>query len=49
MNFDSYKEAREYAKLETILTKKQHKAVKTRYFDVAKWEYVPCWTVILVV
>jgi len=48
MRFKTLKEARMYAKIQTIYTKRTHKAVKTQYFSLKDWVYIISYTVILI-
>jgi hypothetical protein len=51
MQFDTMKAAREYARTQTLSTRRAHKAAPANgwRFDRLTGEYslVPCWTVIL--
>ena len=48
MKFEGYDSAVRFAKMETIRTHWEHRAVCGRYFSLTLWEYLPCWTVVFI-
>jgi len=48
MIFKTLKEARLYARLQTIYTKQEHKAILSQYFSIKEWKYISSYTVILI-
>ena len=47
MRFELAFQARKFARMETVRTRMVHCAVETRYWCLASWSWIPCWTVIL--
>ena len=47
MKFESKKQAKVFASLETQRTGVKHFVKKTQYFCLEEWNFVPCYTVVI--
>jgi len=47
MKYTTRKAAQLRASIDTITTGVKHHAVKSRYFDIALWDMVDCYTIII--
>lgn len=47
MKFNTRSEALRYKMRHTFKFQKRLRVVKSRYWSMALWKFVPCWTVIL--